>query len=150
MLRPDAFLHRVYTREDGYPVDVTVVFGHAKDTFHSPGTCLTGDGWVIAQKDRCRLLPQPRAKPVWANQFVLERKGKHAVALYWYASYGATDASWVEFQYHMLRNRLSGRPSSGALIRFMTPAPASDELAAEVVGSLAAQLAPDLHRAMGL
>ncbi len=49
MLQPDAYLGRIYRRTDGYPVDLSFVFGHRKQTFHSPGFCLLGGGWNITR-----------------------------------------------------------------------------------------------------
>ena len=60
MLQPDAYLGRIYRRTDGYPVDLSFVFGHRKQTFHSPGFCLLGGGWNITRKDRLRLAPSGR------------------------------------------------------------------------------------------
>ncbi len=121
MLRPDAYLDRLYVRLDGFPVDVTIVYGHAKETFHSPGTCLLGAGWSITRKARYSLDTGATGGWVDANCFSLQRGDERRVALYWYASTGETTPSWIAFQYRLLRNRLTGRPATGALVRFIAP-----------------------------
>ncbi len=91
MLRPDAFMNRTYSH-NGFPVNVTVVFGHAKDTFHSPGMCLLGGGWNITHKGR-REVSSGDGRDVLANQFDLQRQDARRVVLYWYASPGETTPS---------------------------------------------------------
>jgi EpsI family protein len=158
MLRPDAYLSRGYVREDGYPVQVVAVFGHEKQTFHSPGFCLLGGGWNITGKARRAVAAG--ARTVVANEFSLQRAAAdpeqsgaaRRVVLYWYASYQETTPSWVAFQYRLLRNRLTGRPDRGALLRFTAPvAPGGTNAEArEAIDGLAAEVAPGLTEAMGL
>jgi EpsI family protein len=150
MLHPDAYLDRVYTRADGYPVDLTVVFGHAKETFHSPGFCLLGGGWNIIRKGRRTMAVGSDSARVEANQFSLQRKDQRSVVLYWYASQGETTPSWVQFQYRLLRNRLTGRSPAGALVRVTAPVGESEEKAAAAAEELIGKLYPDLTRLMGL
>lgn len=159
MLRPDAYLARSYVREDGYPVQVVAVFGHEKQTFHSPGFCLLGGGWNITSKAR-RVVKLGGGERVKANEFSLQRAAadseragvERRVVLYWYASYRETTPSWVAFQYRLLRNRLTGRPDRGALLRFTAPvAPGGTNAEGrEAVDGLAAEVAPRLTEAMGL
>jgi len=144
MLQPDAYLGRLYRRADGYPVDVAVVFGHRKQTFHSPGFCLLGGGWDITRKNQVRL-----SGTLQANEFYLQRKDEERLVTYWYASYRETTPSWVAFQYRLLRNRLLGRPGSGALIRLTAPIGASAREAEEVTAELAAGLRPGLEKVVG-
>jgi EpsI family protein len=150
MLRPDAYVGRVYTRSDGYPIDLTVVFGHAKETFHSPGYCLLGGGWNILRKDRRNMVLGPDRTRVEANQFSLQRKDQRSVVLYWYASAGESSPSWVHFQYRLLRNRLTGRSPAGALVRITAPVGPSEAEAAAAAEDLAGKLYPDLRRLMAL
>jgi EpsI family protein len=150
MLRPDAYVGRVYTRSDGYPIDLTVVFGHAKETFHSPGYCLLGGGWNIIHKDRRSMALGPDRTRVEANQFSLQRKDQRSVVLYWYASAGESSPSWLHFQYRLLRNRLSGRSPAGALVRITAPVGPSEAEAAAAAEDLAGKLYPELRRLMAL
>ena len=150
MLHPDAYVGRVYTRTDGYPVNVTVVFGHAKETFHSPGFCLLGGGWNITRKDRCTLDAGAGAAIIQANRFSLQRGDERRLVLYWYASAGETTPSWVAFQYRLLRNRLTGRSASGALVRFVAPVLDSEGFASKATDELVRGIYPDLRKCMSL
>jgi EpsI family protein len=159
MLRPDAYLARSYVRDDGYPVQVVAVFGHEKQTFHSPGFCLLGGGWNITGKAR-RAVKVGGRESVEANEFSLQRAAagpeqagvQRRAVLYWYASYRETTPSWVLFQYRLLRNRLTGRPDRGALLRFAAPvAPGGTNAEARAaIDGLVVEVAPQLTEAMGL
>jgi len=149
MLHPDAYMGRLYVRGDGYPVDLAVVFGHEKDTFHSPGFCLLGGGWNIIQKSQ-RSVDRGNGRRLLANEFRLQRRDERRVVLYWYASYRETTPSWVALQYRLLRNRVLGRPRGGALIRVTAPVGESEEAASGVAEELIRALYGDLSRVMAL
>ncbi len=144
MLQPDAFASRLYRRQDGYPVEVSVVLGHRKQTFHSPGFCLLGGGWNITRKSRLRL-PAGESRVIEANQFWLQRQDRKQVVVYWYMSHRETTPNWVRFQYRLLRNRLLGRPESGALVRLTAPVGDSPRAAEQVQAELVARLGAGLE-----
>ena len=148
MLQPDAFMDRVYVRS-GYPVDVTVVYGHAKNTFHSPGFCLLGGGWNITSKSK-RSLDAGEGMEVLANEFALQRQDDRRVVLYWYVSEGEATPSWVTFQYRLLRNRLLSRSTSGALVRVTAPVGESEDAASGSAAELIHSLYPRLRSALAL
>ncbi|GEM_PF-377792 len=149
MLRPDAYVARLYVREDGYWSDIAIVVGREKETFHSPGFCLLGGGWNILEKNR-RKLSVGAGAPLVANEFLLQRQDFRRVVLYWFASHEETSPSWVIFQYRLLRNRLLNRPSGGALIRVTAPVAGSTEAAVEAAEELLRELYPTLNAATGL
>jgi exosortase D (VPLPA-CTERM-specific) len=148
MLQPDAFMDRVYVRS-GYPIDVTVVYGHAKNTFHSPGFCLLGGGWNITSKSK-RSLDAGGGAKVLANEFALQRQDDRRVVFYWFASYGEATPSWVTFQYRLLRNRLLSRSTSGALVRITVPVGESEDAASGAAVELIHGLYPRLRSALAL
>jgi len=145
MLDPDAYLLREYTRSDGYPVDLSVMFGHRKSTFHSPGFCLLGGGWNILRKSRRFLDLGDGGGEVLANEFLLQRGDEQRMVLYWYVSQGATTPSFMQFRYHLLRNRVLRRPTWGALIRVSAPIAESQEEAAQASEDLLREIHPDLR-----
>jgi EpsI family protein len=150
ILRPDAYMGRIYVNADEYPVDVSVVYGHAKETFHSPGFCLLGGGWNIIEKARRGVECGPEGDAVLANEFLLQREGEQRVVLYWYASHRETTPSWVVLQYRLLRNRVLRRPMGGALVRVTAPVAGSVEGAARTAEDLIRELYPELREAMAL
>jgi len=148
MLDPDAYLLREYTRSDGYPVDLSILFGYRETTFHSPGFCLLGGGWNILQKSRRSLQLGTGDGEVLANEFLLQRGGEERTVLYWYMSHGATTPSFMQFRYHLLRNRVLRRPTWGALIRVSAPIAGSQEEAAQASEDLLREIHPDLREAL--
>ena len=145
MLDPDAYLLREYTRSDGYPVDLSILFGYRKSTFHSPGFCLLGGGWNIIRKSRRSLDLGDGGGEVLANELLLQRGREQRTVLYWYMSHGATTPSFMQFRYHLLRNRVLQRPTWGALIRVSAPAAGSQEDAAQASEDLLQKIHPDLR-----
>jgi EpsI family protein len=149
LLHPDAYTRRLYRREDGYPVEMSVLTGHEKETFHSPGFCLLGGGWNITRKSRTRLAVAG-GRPLEASEFWLQRGEEQRVVVYWYASPNETTPSWVALQYRLFRNRLLGRPATGALIRFTAPVADSPEQAEAVIAELVSQVGPGLTQALAI
>lgn len=150
ILQPDAYMGRIYANADGYPVDVSVVFGHQKETFHSPGFCLLGGGWNIIRKTQRAVDCDADGQAVLANEFLLQREGEQRVVLYWYVSRGETTPSWVVLQYRLLRNRVLKRPRGGALVRVTAPVGGSAEVAEQIAEDLMRELYPGLREAMAL
>ena len=148
LLNPDVYLLREYTRLDGYPVDLSVLFGHRKSTFHSPGFCLLGGGWSILRKSRHALDLGEGGGTVLANEFALQRGSEQRMVLYWYACHGASTPSFVVFRYQLLRNRVLHRPAWGVLIRMSAPIAKSEEEAAQACESLLRELYPELQEAL--
>lgn len=143
MLAPDAYLLREYTRSDGYPVDLSILFGYKKSTFHSPGFCLLGGGWNTLSKSRRPL--NLGGEAVLANELLLQRGSEKRIVLYWYASYGESTPSFAQFRYHLLRNRALQQPTWGALIRVSAPMVGSQEDAAEASEDVLGQVYPYLR-----
>ena len=73
MLAPDAYLNREYASADGSLAHLAVIFGHLKETFHSPGFCLLGGGWNIVAKSRLAV-ETGRGAPIVVNRFLLARE----------------------------------------------------------------------------
>jgi len=123
MLKPDASVNREYFAADGFPAHLAVIYGHRKNSFHSPGFCLLGGGWNITGKSRVTFRPRGGGDPVSANRFVLARQNQRAVVIYYYitASHRATP-SWVLHQAYLAADRMAGKPPVGALVRLTVPA----------------------------
>jgi len=130
MLQPDGYLNRQYADADGWPVQLAVVCGHRKNTFHSPGFCLLGGGWNITDKSRLGFRPAGADRSIAVNRFLLERDGAQAVVLYYYlAGGGRATPSWVAHQAYLAWDRAHRRRGEGALVRLIVPV-ASDPGAA--------------------
>jgi hypothetical protein len=70
-LQPDDYVWRTYTDPNGIPLDFMVVYGHLKQTYHSPGFCLPGGGWQIDQKSETP--SKGGGLPIQMNLFQIQR-----------------------------------------------------------------------------
>ncbi len=150
MLRPDAYVVRDYVHSDGYPVSLSVIFGHEKDTFHSPGFCLLGSGWSMAGKRVRSLRLNGAGEVVRVNELLVQRRDERRLTVYWYASSAETTPSWAVFQWRLLRNRLLDRETGGALVRLDAPVIESEAAASQTIQHLIQELYPHLTSAVGI
>ena len=149
MLRPDAYLNREYVRRDGAPIQLAIVFGHRKTTFHSPGFCLLGGGWNITDKSRLRFRPRGGGRPITVNRFLLTREGRQAVVLYYYLEGRRSTASWVVHQAYLAWDRARGERPVGALVRLAVPVGSDASAATERGMQLLGRVHSSLIRVIG-
>jgi len=131
MLQPDAVISRLYRDSAGREVELLVIYGHRKATFHSPGQCLLGNGWNIVSKERASSALGGRE--VTMNRFRIQKDANRAVIFYGYVEGGRVTPSWVKHQFYLAGDRARGRLPMGALVRVTVPV-AGDEAAADRVG----------------
>ncbi len=150
MLRPDSYVVRDYVHSDGYPVSLTVILGHEKDTFHSPGSCLLGSGWSTVGKRVRSLRLNGAGEVIRVNELLVQRRDERRLTVYWYASSAETTPSWTVFQWRLLRNRLLDRQTGGALVRLDAPVTESEAAASQTIEQLIQELYPHLTSAVGI
>lgn len=153
MLTPDAYIVRNYADASGYPVSVLVIYGHQKNTFHSPGYCLPGGGWAIQKKEVERVpvvAPDGRQYEAEMNRFLLQKNEQKQVVLYCFIEGGRVTPSIFRHNWYLLQDRLLHRPAMGALLRIIVPAADNEEQAAEIARSFARELVPIVqHQLVG-
>lgn len=150
MLRPDAYLHRLYQRPDGTSIDLTVIYGHQKSSFHSPAFCLLGGGWSIMAK---AILEAPAGsaagRPLRLNRLLLQKGDYRAVVLYCYVHRRRVITSWTALQSQLLYDRLRGGPGAGALVSLAMLAQGQGENADRIGLAFFAEVYPAVLRSMG-
>jgi len=153
MLTPDAYIVRNYADAQGYPVNVLVIYGHQKNTFHSPGYCLPGGGWAIQKKEVERVpvvAPDGRQYEAEMNRFLLQKNEQKQVVLYCFIEGGRVTPSIFRHNWYLLQDRLLHRPAMGALLRIIVPVADNEEQAAEIARSFARELLPIVqHQLVG-
>lgn len=153
MLTPDAYIVRTYANEAGYPVSVLVIYGHQKNTFHSPGYCLPGGGWAIQKKSVERIpvvAPDGRQFEAELNRFLLQKGTQRQVVFYCFVEGGRVTPSIFKHNWYLLQDRLLHRPAMGALVRIIVPIADNEEGAAEVARAVARELVPIVqHQLVG-
>ncbi|MEJ5250293.1 MAG: exosortase C-terminal domain/associated protein EpsI [Armatimonadota bacterium] len=153
MLTPDAYIVRNYANEVGYPVNVLVIYGHQKNTFHSPGYCLPGGGWAIQKKEVERVpvvAPDGREYEAEMNRFLLQKNEQKQVVLYCFVEGGRVTPSIFRHNWYLLQDRLLHRPAMGALLRIIVPVADNEQRAAEIARAFARELVPIVqHQLVG-
>lgn len=153
MLTPDAYIVRTYANAAGYPVNVLVIYGHQKNTFHSPGYCLPGGGWAIQKKSVERIpvvAPNGREFEAELNRFLLQKGTLRQVVLYCFVEGGRVTPSIFKHNWYLLQDRLLHRPAMGALVRIIVPVADNEEGAAEIARAVARELVPIVqHQLVG-
>lgn len=153
MLSPDAYVVRNYASATGYPVNVLVIYGHKKETFHSPGYCLPGGGWAIQKKEVERVpmvAPDGRSYEAEMNRFLLQKGEQKQVVIYCFVEGGRVTPSIFRLNWYLLQDRLLHRPAMGALLRIIVPVADNEEEAAEMARTFAHELVPIVqHQLVG-
>jgi EpsI family protein len=143
VLEPDATLWRAYEcpgadeggRDDlgadrppvQPSIDLLVVYGHRKKTFHSPAFCIPGGGYQVISKRQATLrLPvvegrRGSAFDLPANAMVIQKGDRRLLVCYWYAQGGETTPGLARHTLRLLWRRVLHRPATGALVRVITP-----------------------------
>ncbi|MGQ9488935.1 MAG: exosortase C-terminal domain/associated protein EpsI [Armatimonadota bacterium] len=149
ILTPDAYIARNYASEAGSPVNVLVIYGHQKNTFHSPGYCLPGGGWAIQKKTIERIpvaAPDGRQYEAEMNRFLLQKNEQKQVVLYCFVEGGRVTPSIFRHNWYLLQDRLLHRPAMGALLRIIVPVADNEGGAAEIARAFARELLPIVQR----
>lgn len=153
MLTPDAYIVRTYANTAGYPVYVLVIYGHRKNTFHSPGYCLPGGGWAIQKRVIERVpvtSPQGKQYEAEMNRFLLQKDNQKQVVLYCFIEGGRVTPSIFKHNWYLLQDRLLHRPAMGALLRIIVPVADNEEVAAQLAREFARELVPIVqHQLVG-
>lgn len=136
LIQPDSYVLREYVQGARH-VDVYVGYYTSverSDRSHSPLVCYPGQGWTIQSS-------QPRSLALCGTsvdfeQLVLEKGPVRHLVLYGYLSGERLYRQFYRFRCHLVKNRLLGRPTANALLRFSVVLGAGGE--AEALHSVSA------------
>ncbi len=92
------------------------VFGHRKETFHAPDFCLLGGGYSTIARGPGRL-----SGGVPCRWSLLAAGDQVYVVLYYFLAGRRPTAGVARQQWYMLTDRMRGKPTGGALIRWTIP-----------------------------
>jgi EpsI family protein len=147
LLEPDGVLWRTYTDPEGLPLDFLVVYGHQKKTFHSPGFCLPGGGWEVAEKRRLALeIPGLSEQEMDANLFRIQNQGRNQIVIYWFAHGSTTTPSLFKHNLNLLFSRVFHRRATGALVRVLAPVITTEDDAVRRAIQLLSGVYPEVSR----
>jgi EpsI family protein len=119
VLRPDAVILRRYRSPNGEIADLAVIAGHRKQTIHTPGFCMVGGGWNTLTEDSITLTIGGDKVPM--RRAVMENEGHKVIMTYFFTDGVLCLESLPRFQLELLKRRLRGTVSQGALVRVIVP-----------------------------
>ena len=150
-LQPDDYVWRTYTDPNGIPLDFMVVYGHLKQTFHSPGFCLPGGGWRIDLKSETP--SKGGGLPIQMNLFQIQREYEghsyRQIVLYAFLQGDRATPSLITHNLNLLRAHLRHERSTGALVRVIIPVVSTDDVALTRAKDFINRIYPDLRKRIG-
>lgn len=134
---------RDYKNKNGDSVYLYIIYaGDNRRALHPPEVCYTGGGATIAEKSVI-----PMTGSITANKFTIEDKNSRQLVVYWFKSTHLNTYSYLKQQLKIVRDRLLGKKTSGALIRVSTDIKGNNlDSAVKLVKSFCAQIEPLLAK----
>ena len=120
LIQPDMFLFRNYIKEEKV---INVYVGYycnldKSDLAHSPLVCYPGSGWVI--RDKKNIVLSINGQNICFNQLLIEKGCLRKLVIYGYKAGDLTTSSLIRLRFHLVANKLSGKSTASAFIRFST------------------------------
>ncbi len=123
---------------------------------HLPTVCLPGAGWIPVSDGVAHVTVNGHKQAV--NRYVLQKDQFRILVYYWFQGRGHTTAEYADLKLNTLKDALKYRRDEEALARIVVPIPVGADVeevipsigmtADSVAASFAAQLMPELERAL--
>lgn len=119
ILETDDVLLRSYVRAQEKPIWLCIVFSeNNRKIAHPPEVCYAGAGWHTELKEVITPFPgEAGLGELCVVKLLIANANERQVVLYWYKTGKKHTASYYGQQLNMMRDQLTKRKSSGALIR---------------------------------
>ena len=151
LLKPDDYVLRTYRDPVGWPLDFLVVYGHLKQSFHSPGFCLPGGGWQIMQKSEEPVTTG--GLPIEMNRFLIQRvidgQGIKQVVLYCFVQGDNATPSLMKHNLNLLMAHFQQKRRTGALVRVIIPVVSTEDVAVARAKDFITRIYPELKKRIG-
>lgn len=150
-LEPDDYLWRIYEDPNQIPLDLMVIYGHLKKTFHAPDFCLPGGGWQIVRKteESVSTAGVPMRMSVFKIQAQIEGQTYQQMVLYAYLQGDNSTPSLVGHNWNLLKAHIQRDRSTGTFLRVVIPVVSTDEAAVARAKAFVTQIYPDLRKRVG-
>lgn len=151
LLKPDDYLWRRYQDPVGLPLDFLVVYGHLKQSFHSPGFCLPGGGWQIVQKSEAPVDAGglPMDMNVFLIQRVIEGHDLKQVVMYSFLQGDNATPSLMKHNWNLLMAHFKQTRRTGALVRVIVPVTSTEDAAVAQAKDFISRIYPELRKRIG-
>jgi len=148
LLTPDDYVSRTYRHEQTrWPIFLSVIYGHRKNTFHDPTFCMQGGGFQIMNHRKITLEVENSGIP-W-NVFEGSHEnwkpsGRNALVLFVYLNGDRPTTDLFVMNGRLLWDRVWHRKAAGVLVRVIVPTLGYDAVAYEMVKNFINQMYPEL------
>jgi EpsI family protein len=121
-LNPNDLLLRRYTRPDGKPLWLVVIFfENARWGAHDPRLCYVSQGFHLVE-DRNEIVPLGDGKNMKVNYFLVRRGSQsRAVLSWWYVPGSGTTTDAKTYRRLLMLEGFKSNTSYGAFVRISTP-----------------------------
>jgi exosortase D (VPLPA-CTERM-specific) len=149
-LQLDDYVLADYTAPDNTIVNLYISWYNSQrkgEAVHSPRACLPAGGWEMREFDQ-RDIPNVRidGQPLRVNRVLIELGNQRQLVYYWFQQRGRIITNEFAVKWYLFWDSLTRHRSDGAMVRLVTPVPASNS-AADADTHLAdvlRQISPDL------
>lgn len=119
VLETDSVLMRRYVNiKNNERIDLAVVYyKNNRIAFHLPESCLLGHGSRLTNRE-IEKINLPNGKNFYATKLSIKNDVTNNLVVYYFESGTLRSSSYLSFRWQILLNKLRGRSTSGALVRF--------------------------------
>ncbi|MHB1460743.1 MAG: exosortase C-terminal domain/associated protein EpsI [Armatimonadota bacterium] len=139
LLTPDAVVNRTYRNEPGDYINVLVVYGHLKNSFHSPSFCLPGDGWNIQKEFQLQVKGDRSSIPF--RVMLMEMNNSRILVVYSYIQPDGACVGLVQHNLKLAAMRFRHQVTTGASLRLVVSVKSDEDSAVDTVLPLCKSLA---------
>jgi len=125
----DDYTNREYFGH-GRPIELYIGYykdQRSGDVIHSPKNCLPGSGWEPVRSTMLQV--GTTEKPVFVNEYIVEKGTKRDLVLYWYQTHGRIIASEYWAKFWLVADGVRHRSTDGTTVRIWTTAEDGEESA---------------------
>ncbi len=139
LLTPDAVVNRTYRNEPGDYVNVLVVYGHLKNSFHSPSFCMPGGGWNIQKEFQIQVKGDHSSIPF--RVMLMEMNNSRILVVYSYIQPDGACVGLIQHNYKLAAMRLRHQVTMGASLRLVVSVKSDEDSAINTILPLCKSLA---------
>jgi EpsI family protein len=130
ILKLDDYVLANYVQPQRPPVNFYVAYYASQRTgvsAHSPAACLPGGGWQIQSFSRKELAGLgPKGAPLVVNRALIQQGDVRQLVYYWFQQRGRDVTNEYLVKWYLFWDSLTRSRTDGALVRIMTPLPATE------------------------
>ncbi|MFA5261190.1 MAG: exosortase C-terminal domain/associated protein EpsI [Candidatus Omnitrophota bacterium] len=141
---------RKYTNAQGDSVYLFIVYSQTnRKVVHPPEICYTGGGATFISNVHHTIdVPQPKMQII-SNKYLVEQGGYRQYMCYWFKVGNTFTPNYLKGQTLIAMKRLTGQPSSGALIRISAVVdPENPDKAMQLIDAFSRIITPQLFQCL--